>query len=596
MINSIPPGLVFIIGAILIPLLQGRVRQAYVLLLPVVAGFSLISMPEGSSYIMNFLGYELVLARVDKLSMVFGYVFVIAAFIGFVYAIHLKECSQHVAASLYVGSSLGVTFAGDYITLFIFWEIMALSSTYLIWARKTKASHDAGFRYLLVHIFGGLCLLIGIILNVAETGATTFMSMELSGLASYLILIGFILNAAVPPFSAWLSDAYPEATITGAIFLSAFTTKTAVYVLIRGFPGTDLLIWMGAIMAFYGVIFAVLANDIRRLLAYHIISQVGYMVAGVGMGTALALNGAASHAFSHILYKGLLFMGAGAVLHMTGKSKLTELGGMYKTMPVTLTLYMIGGLSISAFPLFSGFVSKSMIVTAAAEEHLTWIWLILSVSSAGTFLHTGLKLPWFTFFAEDSGIRAEEPPVNMLIAMGIAAFLCILIGVYPDSLYTLLPFNSTYAPYTPEHIVWTLQILLFTALGFFLLLKHLGGESYISMDTDWFYRKGARAFIWFISNPMARLSEKVNRAAFDIIPSSLIWAVKNPFAVARIASDTVLLHFSSQERRAEIEQRINIEKDTYPGNINTYRPVGLTVLLITLFLMVYLLVYYSRAG
>ena len=591
-----PPGLIFIFGAILIPLLKGRTRQAYLLLLPVLAFFSLLNMSEGAGYILNFLGYELILARVDKLSMLFGYVFVIMAFIGFIYGIHLKEYGQHIAASLYIGSSLGVTFAGDFITLFIFWEIMALSSTYLIWARKTKASHDAGFRYLLVHIFGGLSLLIGIIINVAETGSTAFNLMELSGLASYLILIGFILNAAVPPFSAWLSDAYPEATVTGAVFLSAFTTKTAVYVLIRSFPGAEILIWLGAIMAFYGVIFAVLANDIRRLLAYHIISQVGYMVAGVGIGTALALNGSSAHAFAHILYKGLLFMGAGAVLHMTGKSKLTELGGLYKTMPVTLTLYMIGGLSISAFPLFSGFVSKSMIVTAAAEKHLTIIWLLLSISSAGTFLHTGLKLPFFTFFAKDSGIRAREAPLNMLIAMGIASFLCILIGVYPDVLYNLLPFEASYAPYTAEHIVWTLQILLFTALGFFLLLKHLGGEAYITMDTDWFYRRGARAFMWFVNNPMAWLSSKVNNIVFDVIPSSLIWAVKNPYAVMRIASDTLLLQLSGSDKRAEIEQRIKNEKDMYPGNINIYRPVGLTVLLITLFLMAYLLVFYLQKG
>ena len=592
MIDWLPPGLIFIFGALFIPLLKGRIRQAYILLLPVLAGLSLLNMPDGNGCILNFLGYELILARVDKLSMVFGYVFVAMAFIGFIYSIHLKESGQHVAAALYIGSALGVTFAGDFIALFIFWEIMALSSTYLIWARKTRASHNAGFRYLLVHLSGGLALLVGIIMHVAETGSTAFSLLELSGPAAYLILTGFILNAAVPPFSAWLSDAYPEATVTGAVFLSAFTTKTAVYVLIRAFPGAEILIWLGAIMAFYGVIFAVLANDIRRLLAYHIISQVGYMVAGVGIGTALALNGAAAHAFSHILYKGLLFMGAGAVLYMTGKSKLTELGGLYKTMPITLTLYMIGGLSISAFPLFSGFVSKSMIVTAAAEEHLTIIWVLLSVSSAGTFLHTGLKLPYFTFFAKDSGIRAKEPPVNMLIAMGVAAFLCILIGVYPDVLYNLLPFAASYIPYTAEHVVWTMQILLFTALGFFMLLKYLGGESYITIDTDWFYRKGARAFMWFVSNPMAKLGARLNKIAFDIIPSSLMWASKNPPAVLKIASDTVLLRFSGPEKKARIEQRIQREKEIYPGDIIRHWPIGSTVLWITLFLLAYLLIYY----
>lgn len=590
MIDFMTPGLVFIFGAILIPLLKGRARQAYLLLLPVIAYISLLNMPEGAGFILNFLGYELILSRVDKLSMVFGHVFVIAALIGFVYSIHLKESGQHIAAALYIGSSLGVTFAGDLLTLFIFWEIMALSSTYLIWARKTEKSRNAGFRYLLVHIFGGLCLLIGIILHVAETGSTVFTLMELSGIASYFILIGFLLNAAVPPFSAWLSDAYPEATVTGAVFLSAFTTKTAVYVLIRTFPGTELLVWLGAIMAFYGVIFAVLANDIRRLLAYHIISQVGYMVAGVGIGTALALNGASAHAFSHILYKGLLFMGAGAVLQMTGKSKLTELGGLYKTMPIALTLYMIGGLSISAFPLFSGFVSKSMIVTSAADEHLTLIWLILSVSSAGTFLHTGLKLPYFTWFAKDSGIRAKEPPANMLVAMAMSAFLCILIGVYPAALYNLLPFDATYKPYTAEHVVWTMQILLFTALGFFVLLKKVGGELYITLDTDWFYRKGAKGFMWFISNPMAKLSSRVSKTVFEAIPSSLGWASKNPLAVMKIASDSILLLFAVPEKRDELKQRIEREKAIFPGDIIRHWPIGSVVLWAILFLLAYMLI------
>ena len=587
MIDWLHPGLTFIFGALFIPLFNGKIRQAYILLLPIFAGIILLNMPDGNGYIVNFLSYELTLARVDKLSMVFGYVFVIMAFIGFIYSIHLKDSGQHVAASLYIGSSLGVIFSGDFISLFIFWEIMALSSTYLIWARKTKASYHAGLRYLLIHILGGLSLFIGIIMNVAQTGSIVLNVLALSGPASYFILIGFILNAAVPPFSAWLSDAYPEATITGAVFLSAFTTKTAVYVLIRVFPGTEILVWLGAIMAFYGVIFAVLANDIRRLLSYHIISQVGYMVAGVGIGTALALNGSAAHAFSHIIYKGLLFMGAGVVLHMTGRSKFTELGGLYKTMPITLTLYMIGGFSISAFPLFSGFVSKSMIVTAVAEKHLTIIWLLLSVSSVGTFLHTGLKLPYFTFFGKDSGLRAKDPPVNMIIAMGIASFLCILIGVYPDVLYKLLPFAASYTPYTGEHVVWTMQILLFTALGFFLLLKHLGGEPYITIDTDWFYRKGVSYFMWFINSPMSQFSDWLNKIIFVIIPSYLVLISKNPVAVMKIASDNVLLRFSSSKKSAQIKHRIKKEKEIYPGEIINHWPIGSTILWITLFLLVY---------
>ncbi|MDI6783417.1 MAG: Na(+)/H(+) antiporter subunit D [bacterium] len=592
MTDCLHPGLIFIFGAFLIPLVKGKTRAVYLLLLPLIAFLTLLHLPTGTSSLLSFLGYDLVLCRVDRLSIVFGHIFILMAFIGFLYSLHLKEYGQHIAASLYIGSSLGVIFSGDLITLFIFWEIMPFSALYLIWARKTRDSERAGFRYILVHIFGGLSLLLGIIITVGTTGTTAFEQLALTGIAGYLILTGFIINAAVPPFSAWLSDAYPEATVTGAVFLSAYTTKTAVYVLLRVFPGTELLVWLGAIMTLYGVVFAVLENDIRRLLAYHIISQVGYMVAGVGLGTALALNGSAAHAFCHILYKGLLFMGAGAVLHVTGKSKMTELGGLYKTMPITLVLYMIGGFSISAFPLFSGFVSKAMVVTASAENHLPLVWLLLTLASAGTFLSTSLKLPYFTWFGKDSGIRGKEPPLNMLIAMGITAFICILIGVEPVVLYNLLPFAVAYTPYTATHIVWTLQILLFTGLGFLFLVKGLAVKPYITLDTDWFYRKGAKGLAWLVNIPLSKAGEKINRAVFALIPSFLNWMSRNPIAVLKMAGDIVVLFFTASERKKEIKKRIRKEKDIYPGDIVKHWPIGTTVLWTMLFLVVYLLIYY----
>ncbi len=353
-------------------------------------------MTPGTHGVVSFLGQELIFGRVDSLSLIFSYVFSIMALLGMIYALHVKEDSQHVASLVYAGGALGVTFAGDFLSLYVFWELLAIASALLVLLRRERRAVEAGFRYLLFHVFGGLLLLAGIVLHWAQTGSIAFGDMgAFSGSLSWgLILAAFLLNAAVPPLGAWLPDAYPEATVTGAIFMTAFTTTSAVYVLIRGFSGTELLVWLGAAMAVYGVVYAVLENDARRLLAYHIISQVGYMVCGVGIGTALAVNGAAAHAFAHILYKALLFMGAGAVLQMTGMRKLSDMGGLYKTMPVTLGLYMIGGFAISAVPLFSGFVSKSMVISAAGEGHLTVIFLMLTLASAGTFLHTGLKLPY----------------------------------------------------------------------------------------------------------------------------------------------------------------------------------------------------------
>jgi len=501
------PGFVLILGAWLVPLLKGRAKRLAMLLLPASAFLLCILQKPGIYGVVRFLGQDLVFGRVDQLSLVFSYVFSLLAFIGMVFALHVDDDAQHVTALTYAGGALGVTFAGDFLSLFLFWELTALSAALLVWLRRQPAAVAAGFRYLLVHLFGGLCLLGGIVFHWSQTGSVAFndMSPYAGGPAFALILIAFLLNAAVPPLGAWLPDAYPEATATGAVFLTAFTTKSAVYALIRSFSGMEILIWLGAAMAVYGVVYAVLENDARRLLAYHIISQVGYMVCGVGIGTQLALNGAASHAFAHILYKALLFMGAGAVLHVTGLRKLSDMGGLYKTMPVTLSLYMIGAFAISAVPLFSGFVSKAMVVSAAAESHLTPIFLLLTLASAGTFLHTGLKLPYYMFFGQDRGLSAKEPPRNMLAGMGLAAAACVLIGIFPAILYRHLPFAIDYAPYTVRHVTSTLSLLGFTALGFFLLLKHLDPDRTVSLDTDWFYRRGPSASLAVGQGALVRL-------------------------------------------------------------------------------------------
>jgi multicomponent Na+:H+ antiporter subunit D len=491
--NLFPPSAILIIGALFVPFMRGRLKSAYMLLLPCFVFITLLNMPEGTYWIVKVLDYSLIFGRVDRLSMVFGYIFTIITFIGVLFALKVDDDLQHVAALLYAGGALGITFAGDFLTLYLFWELLAIASTFLILARRTKASQAAAIRYILVHIFGGLCLLAGIVFYIQQTGTAEFEYIGLSGTASYLIFIGIALNAAIPPLHPWLQDAYPEATVTGAVFMSALTTKSAVYVMARTFPGTELLIWLGALMTAFPIFYAVLENDIRRVLSYSLINQVGFMMCGIGIGTHLAINGAVSHAFCHILYKALLFMAAGSVLHMTGKIRCTDLGGLYKTMPLTCLFCMIGAASISAFPLFSGFVSKSMIVSASSHEKLTIIWLILQFASAGVFHHAGIKVPFFTFFAEDSGIRTKEPPLNMILAMGIAAFLCVAIAVFPRPLYDILPYPVHYVPYTAAHVVGQLQLLMFGALAFCLLILsgyYPAEMRAINLDTDWFYRKG----------------------------------------------------------------------------------------------------------
>jgi len=500
------PASYFIIGALLLPLFS-RVKIAQkviILIVPLLAFWQIHALPE-SFGVCHLMGFELTFGRVDKLTYVFLHVFTLMALIGAVYCLHVKETGHHIAAFLYVAGSLGTTLAGDYLTIFIFWELMAFASVFLIWYRKKKRSIEAGYRYLLVHTAGGLILLAGIFLRYQNCHDLTFDRILVEGAttADYLIMIGFMLNAAVPPIHAWLPDAYPEATVCGAVFMCAFTTKTAVYVLARVFPGFEMLAIMGAIMTLYGVGYAVIENDARRILAYHIVSQVGYMVCGIGIGTAMAVNGACAHAYAHILYKALLFMGVGAVLEMTGKSKLNELGGLYKTMPVALFFTVIGGIAISGFPLTSGFISKSMIIAAAGVDHRVIIMLMLSLAAVGTFLSVGIKLPYFIWFGKDSGVRGKEAPWNMNLAMAIAAFMCIFLGVYPEYLYKMLPFACDYHPYSAYHISETLQILGFTGLGFYLMVKYLHPDPKSNLDVDWFYRKGALVFMWCASKPIS---------------------------------------------------------------------------------------------
>ena len=519
------PSAYYIIGGLLIPLLKGRVKQGYMLLLSLLAFFAVVNMSHGVYGIYEFLSWELTFGNVDKLSKVFAYIFTIMGVIGVIYSFHVENDGEHLSAFYYIGGSLGVTFAGDFLTLFLFWEIMAFSSVFLVWYRKIPSSVDSGFRYLLWHVIGGLILFSGIMIQYSVSGDLSIQYLPFHGwwptdiqsLATFLILIGFIVNAAVPPFGAWLPDAYPAATVTGAVFMSAFTTKTAVYALIRVCAGSEILIILGVVMAIYGVVYAVLENDARRLLAYHIISQVGYMVAGTGLGTQMAINGVVAHAFCHILYKSLLFMGTGSVLYVTGTAKLSELGGLYKTMPRTMIYTIIGGLAISAFPLFSGFVSKSMTVAAFGEEHIMWAFIGLMLASAGTFLHTGLKVPYFIWFGKDQGIKAQEPPWNMELAMIIGSIFCIGLGIFYKPLYALLPYPVHFEPYTAYHTWETLQILLFTQLGFFLLLKKLWCENTISVDTDWFPRKGAIVFMWFINKPLASFEFNLIGEVYEFI-------------------------------------------------------------------------------
>ena len=496
MLLEIPPGLLLILGALLLPLLPTTWRKAYMTFLPLAGLWSLIGAEQGLFHTFTLFSYEITPVRIDSLSLVFGYIFHIAVVLSVIFAWHNDDIVEQMAGLAYAGAGIGAVFSGDLITLFIYWEMMAVTSVFLIWARRTDAAYRAGMRYLIIQVGSGVLLLSGAILLAHQTGSITFEKMTLGSLATWLILIAFGIKCAFPFLHNWLPDAYPEATVTGTVFLSAFTTKCAVYVLARGFPGTELLIYIGAVMAAFPLFYALIENDLRRVLSYSLNNQLGFMVVGVGIGSALAINGVAAHAFAHILYKSLLFMAMGAVLYRAGTVKASELGALYKSMPLTAFFCIIGALSIST-PLFAGYVGKSLTISALAKGSHEIVWLVLMFASAGVFLVSGIKVVYFGFFGSDSGNRYREAPPNMLVGMGLTSLLCIVIGVYSPLLYSLLPYDIYYHPYTIDHVINQIQLLFFTALAFAVLIRfklHPPVVSSINLDFDVTYRKWLPAF------------------------------------------------------------------------------------------------------
>ena len=490
-ITELSPGLTLIVGSLLIPLLRGRARSVYMVLLPLLGLLHLAMLSSGEFGVLDFIGQRLVTLRVDRWSMLFGWIFMIAALISAIYALHLRSPLQATAGFAYAGSAIGAVFAGDLITLFIFWELTAVTSVLLVWAGGTVSAYRAGMRYFVVQITSGMLLFFGAVIQYRATGSLAFDHIGLDAPGGWLFFIAFGIKCAFPLLHTWLQDAYPEASEVGTVFLSAFTTKLAVYALARGFAGTELLIPIGAVMTAFPIFFAVIENDLRKVLAYSLNNQLGFMVVGIGIGTELSLNGTAAHAFTHIIYKALLFMSMGAVLYRAGTVKGSELGGLYKSMPLTTVFCIIGAASISGFPLFSGFVSKSMILSAAGQGAYLMTWVTLLFASAGVFHHSGIKIPYFAFFGHDSGKRCKEAPANMLVAMAIAAVLCVGIGVMPGPLYAMLPYPVVFEPYTTSHVLAQLQLLMFSALAFSVLMwtrVYPPELRAINLDFDWFWR------------------------------------------------------------------------------------------------------------
>lgn len=565
--ETLSPALILLVAAVLIGLLKGHARTAVVLLAPLLTLWAVWQIPDGVQGTVKFLSYYIEPVEGSPLRRLFATIFAIMVFVGGLYAFRVARWYELAAAFAYASGAIGVCFAGDLITLFLYWELMALFSTIIVWCGGTPAARAAGIRYAIMHLLGGVILKVGIEGVVVGTGSIQIQPMLATDFSTWMILIGILINAAAPPVSAWLADAYPESSTTGSVFLSAFTTKTAVLALILLFPGEPVLVGVGLFMVMYGIIYALLENDIRRILAYSVVNQVGFMVVAVGIGTQMALNGAAAHAFAHIIYKALLFMSAGVVIYRTGKNKCTELGGLFRTMPLTAACGIIGALAISSFPLTSGFTTKSMISQAAVDESLVWVYMVLTAASAGVFLHAGIKFPWFVFFQRDSGLRPKDAPWNMGLAMVFFASLCILLGVFPELLYPLLPYPVEYVPYTAGKVLFYLQLLLFSGLAFFVLLPLMKRTETISLDTDWLWRRAGLALV--------RLAERGLQYLGGVLAA--IRARVEKFAMR------MSVRYLGQPHTADSKER---------GVFARSWPIGTTALWIAGLLSAYVLLYY----
>ena len=396
----LPPGMPMILLAIGLLALRGsrweRVRRVATVLAPLLSLAHLaILVPEDAFCRVRWLDLELTIVRADRLAMIWGWLFHVAAILAAIYSLYDRSSLDAAFGLIYAGSAIAAVFAGDLLTLFLFWELTALASAYLVWAGQQRGSPDAGTRYLIVQVGSGVLLLagtLGLAYGGSEVGITFGGPSEIGVFRDQLnqwpvqlIFGAFCVKAAFPIVHTWLPDAYPKSSPVGAVFLSAFTTKMAIYMLVRGFAGWPPLIAVGCAMAIAPLVYAVVEDDLRRCLAYCLVNQLGFMVVAIGVGTPLAINGVAGHAISHVLYKGLLFMVAGAILHRTGTARLSKLGGLATQMPFTFAAYLFAVAAIS-MPMFSGFVTKSLSVAAVGEAHLQSAWLCLLAANDGRFL------------------------------------------------------------------------------------------------------------------------------------------------------------------------------------------------------------------
>ncbi len=402
---------------------------------------------------------------VDQLNLFFAILVSLAVLLSGVFSFKFmsREDTLEKYYTLFLmlsGGVMGLVLSGDLFNMYVMVEILTFAAVALTAFRnKLKSSLEAAFKYLVIGGIGSSCIIIGTIilysqfhtLNLAQLSVLIHGNMQPATILSFaMLLTGFSVKSFVVPFHPVEADANTAAPSSISVIISCALTKAGIYGIIRIVyflfrsmnlaPLQFILVLIGTLSMFVGVTMALAQKDFKRLLAFHSISQVGYVLTAVGLATALGVTGGLYHAINHTLFKGLLFLCAGAVYYATGTTNLDKLGGLAKRMPHTAVLFLIGAFSISGLPPFNGFVSKWLIYQAAYEKaveagnigyaFVTIIALVVSVMTLASFI----KVSQSVFFGQlpEEFKDVKETPVAMRIPMGIMAALCIAAGLLPQ--------------------------------------------------------------------------------------------------------------------------------------------------------------------
>ncbi|MCA9148108.1 MAG: hypothetical protein KDA92_02350 [Planctomycetales bacterium] len=545
-LRHLPPGVPLMLGALLTVCLPARVRRPLLVALPVLSLWHMAGCFElGDQVHVNWLGLRLTPIRVDRLALAWAYIFHFAALVVAIYQWADEHPLTPAMSLSYAGGAIAAVFAGDLLSLFLGWEWTALASVFLVWNGRQPGGTATGIRYLLWQVGSGVLLLSGAILLLSQTGELGFggphqvgiYTAQVSTWAGRLILIAFAIKAGFPLLNTWLLDAYPAASPAGTVVLSAFTTKLAIYALLRGFAGWEPLIAVGCVMAIVPLIQALIEDDARRTLVYCLINQLGFMVVAIGVGTPLAVNGVAAHAIGHILYKSLLLMAIGSTAQLADTTRCSKLYQVAKVLPWVAVLYMVGAAAM-ALPLTCGFVTKSISLSAIAEAHRQTAWLILWAATAGVVFVCACRLPYVLFFgpksSHDQVERHSKPavvPTSHYVAMTVTAIACITLGVAPEwLLYRHLPNPIEYHPYTMPHVVGQLQLIAWAIVAFSLLARfelYPVVTSGFNLDVDWLWRRGLKGLMeaaWRGSQAIQTRASEANRQSRNKLLSRLAYS------------------------------------------------------------------------